>query len=76
MYKGMILFDLLTFTVLHHVADYLEPIVPADRLLLSRHLKYVMYDLVMYDAKSGKWSCPLYMVLVLYMYMYVYCLMW
>ncbi|XP_067929289.1 NACHT and WD repeat domain-containing protein 2-like [Watersipora subatra] len=51
--KGMILYDLLTSTVLHHMSGYLDPTVPADRVLISKHLQYAMHDYVMYDGKSG-----------------------
>lgn len=53
--KGMIIYDLLTSTVLHHVAHYLEPSVPADTVLLSRQLSYAMDNFTMYNGRQGQY---------------------
>ena len=54
MSKGMILYDLMNSTVLHHISDYLTPSVPADSLLVTKHLTYIVHDLIVYNAKTGE----------------------
>lgn len=52
--KGLIIYDLLTDSMTHHVSDYLLPSLPVEHLLFSKYLTKIIYGSTVYDAKTGK----------------------
>lgn len=40
----------------HHVKDYLQPSLPTEHLLFSKHLIKIVYGSSVYDARTGELS--------------------